>query len=583
MEQEWLTGGTAAVDGVVIEGLGDLRRAPGTRVQVACEGPVGLVVVGDCPVTQEELRAALPATRVGQWAGLTRWPGSYWVVADNGRQRFVCGDLAGSRAVYYTLRGNEAAWASQARLLEQDRRLTPDLPLVAARLTVGEHHWPHRTPYEQIRVVPGGFGLLLAPEAPPQLVDVNGVDPVDELREGAVRFGQALTNAVQHRVRVSGGAVGADLSGGLDSSAAVVLAADAGTVHAVTYTDGYTSGEDMAFASRIAEHTGARHTVATGGDEQLPFGFPAGQPSEAEPVLAAAMYAMDAAYLRPVQGLPLHLTGHGGDIVLDASSSCWVRLLQDGHRREAHRQVAAFARLRNTAPGPYWKALKHAADLGRSGALERAAETLEHGPVTPQTTVAGWSWCRLGAGASWLTADGRHQVAALLRQAAGDQQPELADEFDQWAALRSVGTSARGWAPYGHALGIRPVYPYLDNQVVRAAFGVPALARRGLVAYKPLLRAALPELPDWLTSRRSKGSFTAQRIAGLARHRDRLDELTASSPLAAAGLIDPAAVRTSLAQTARGQSATVIADLHQLIVTCWWLSGQTTRREVAAC
>lgn len=78
------------------------------------------------------------------------------------------------------------------------------------------------------------------------------------------------------------------------------------------------------------------------------------------------MYAMDDAYLRPVRGLPLHLTGHGGDVVLDASGACWVRLLQDGRRREAHRQVVAYARLRNTAPGPYWKALKQAATLGRS-------------------------------------------------------------------------------------------------------------------------------------------------------------------------------------------------------------------------
>ncbi|MFJ1885884.1 asparagine synthase-related protein [Streptomyces sp. NPDC088137] len=49
-------------------------------------------------------------------------------------------------------------------------------------------------------------------------------------------FGQALTEAVQHRVRAADGVVGADLSGGLDSSTAVVLAADAGTVHAVTCT-----------------------------------------------------------------------------------------------------------------------------------------------------------------------------------------------------------------------------------------------------------------------------------------------------------------------------------------------------------
>ncbi|MFB7955838.1 asparagine synthase-related protein [Streptomyces sp. NPDC056045] len=551
------------------------------RTRAVCEGPVALAVMGDCPVTEHELRSMLPAVRAGRWAELTCWPGSYWVVADSGRQRFVCGDLAGIRAVYYTPRQKEAVWASEPGLLGCP--LVPDAPLLAARITAGEQHWPHCTPYEQIRIVPGGSGLLLAPGAPPQLVDIRCVEPVDDLREGAERFGRALTDAVQHRVRAAAGAVGADLSGGLDSSAAVVLAADAGTVHAVTYTDIYTSGEDMAFAARVAEHTGTRHTVATGSDEQLPFGFPAGQPTGAEPVLEAAMYAMDTAYLHPVRGLPLHLTGHGGDIVLDASSSCWVRLLQDGRRREAHRQAVAFARLRNTAPGPYWKALKQATDLGRAGSLERAAGALERRPIVPEAATGSWSWCRLGAGASWLTAEGRYQVAALLRQAARNRQPEYADEFDQWAALRSIGASARGWAPYAETLGIRPAYPYLDNDVVRAAFAVPALARRSLATYKPLLRAALPGLPDWLTSRRSKGSFTAQRIAGLARHQRRLDELIASSPLAAGGLIDPVAVRAALAQAARGQNATVIADLHQLIVTCWWLTGQTARKEVTAC
>ncbi|MFC8536789.1 asparagine synthase-related protein [Streptomyces sp. NPDC057249] len=581
MEREWMTGGTAAGDGIEIEGLGGVRRARAARVRVACEGSVALAVVGDSPVTEQELRGVLPAVRAGRWAELTRWPGSYWVAASDGRQHFVCGDLAGIRAVYYTPRQEEAAWASEPGLLGCP--LMPDLPLLAARLAAGEQHWPHRSPYEQIRMVPGGSGLLLVPGAPPQLVDIADITPVDELRGGAERFGHVLTDAVQHRVRATGGAVGADLSGGLDSSAAVVLAAGVGTVHAVTYTDGYTSGEDMAFAARVAGHTGARHTVATGSDEQLPFGFPPGQPTGTEPVLEAAMYATDTAYLHPVRGMPLHLTGHGGDIVLDASSSCWVRLLQDGRRREAHRQVVAFARLRNTAPGPYWKSLKQAADLGRAGSLVRAAEALERGPIVPEPAVGGWSWCRLGAAASWLTAGGRHQVAALLRQAARDRQPQYADEFDQWAALRSVGASARGWTPYAETLGIRPVYPYLDNGVVRTAFAVPALARRALVTYKPLLRAALPQLPDWLTSRRSKGSFTAQRIAGLARHQGLLDELIAVSPLAADGLIDPAAVRAGLAQAARGQSATLIADLHHLIVTCWWLSGQTAGREVAAC
>ncbi|CAL9410591.1 hypothetical protein SUDANB145_01648 [Streptomyces sp. enrichment culture] len=550
-------------------------------MRMVADARARLAVLGDCGAGDRELAGALTAAADGRWAELTRWPGSYWAVAETAGQRFVCGDLAGVRALYHTPHGDEqVAWATQARLLE--RPLVPDLPLLAARLAVGEHHWPHRTPYEKIQLVPGGFGLLLTPGAPPQLVDITGAPLVDDLGEGAAQFGQALAEAVRRPVRAAGSEVGADLSGGLDSSATVLLAAEAGQVHAVTYTDGYTSGEDASFAARVAGHARIRHTVAEGDGQQLPFTFPTDGARGDGPVFAAANWAMDAAYLAPVAGLPLQLTGHGGDVVLDASPACWVRLLQDGRRREAHRQVVAFARLRNTAPGPYFKTLKDAASTGRRGSLEHASEVLKRGPLAPSITASGWSWCRLGAGASWLTEAGRHQVATLLRQAAhNQQQPEQADVFDQWAALRAMGASARGWAPHGQALNVRPAYPYLDNQVVRAAFAIPALARRGLVTYKPLLRAALPHLPDWLVSRRSKGSFTAQRIAGLARHHNRLDELIVSSPLVGTGLIDPAAVRVALGQAARGQNATAIADLHQLLVTCWWLSGHQAVLEAA--
>ncbi|QID39816.1 hypothetical protein G3260_006769 [Streptomyces albus] len=129
-----MTGGSAAVDAVAIDGLGDVHRAPGTRVQAVAEGPAALAVVGDCPVTEQELHAALAAVRAGHWGELTRWPGSYWVVASDGRQRFVCGDLAGIRAVLHAARRRRAAWATEARLL--GRPLVPDLPWLAARLTV---------------------------------------------------------------------------------------------------------------------------------------------------------------------------------------------------------------------------------------------------------------------------------------------------------------------------------------------------------------------------------------------------------------------------------------------------------------
>jgi len=584
MTAEWMASSTMARlgDGELVAGFKGVRHCGGGLVRVAADARARLAVLGDCGADESELAGALAAVAAGRWGEVTRWPGSYWVLAENRRHRFVCGDMAGVRAVYYTTRlGQGTVWATQPRLLEDQQRLAVDLPFLAARLVAGEHHWPRRTPYQHVRQVPSGYGLLLADGALPQLVDVAGIEPCAELKDGVERFGTVLSEAVQRRVRAADGTVGADLSGGLDSSTAVVLASEAGAVHAVTYTDGYTSAEDASYAARVAEYARAKHTIARGDDRELPFSPCLRGADPCEPVFAMANWAMDALYLAPVAGLPLHLTGHGGDVVLDASTACWVRLLQDGRRREAHRQAVAFARLRNTAPGPYWKSMTEAADLGRRGALERAAAALESSPFARDAAAGGWSWCRLGTAASWLTDQGRRHVASLLRQAADDQQPEHADVFDDWAALRAMGASARGWAPYAQALRIRPAYPYLDNQVVRAAFSIPALARRGYLTYKPLLRAALPQLPGWLSSRRSKGSFTAQRIAGLARHRLQLDELIVSSPLAQSDLIDPAAVRAALAQAARGQSAAGIAELHQFIVTSWWLTGQAPTLETA--
>ncbi|MER7951949.1 asparagine synthase-related protein [Streptomyces sp. NPDC096079] len=578
MEEQWLAAGpTAESSGIGVAGLDGVRTGAGARVRGAAEGAAAVAVIGDCPVGEKELHGALAAVRAGRWEELTGWPGSYWVIAGNERERFVCGDLAGRRPIYYTVDGT---WTTSLRRI--GKPLTADLTLAAARIVAGSDHWPGRSPYEQISVVPGGCGLLLRTGQAPQLVDVAAIKPVEDLQSGAARFGSALTEAVQYRVSAAGATVGADLSGGLDSSAAVVLASQVGRVHAVTYTDGYTSAEDASFAARIAEHSDIEHTIAHGTDEDLPFSFPVGQPTGLEPAMGAALFDMDRTYLAPVAGRPLHLTGHGGDVVLDATSSIWVRLLQDGERRAAHRQVVAFARLRNMAPGPFWKSLRETAALGRTGVLGRAVEQLEKKPARPAQDAMGWSWCRLGAAASWLTPDARTQVAALLRQAAADtSQPERADEFDQWSALRFTGAAARAWEPYADALGVRPVYPYLDNTVVRAAFAVPPAARRGLYTFKPLLSAALPDLPDWLLGRRSKGSFTAQRVVAFQRHRARLGDLLTVSPLITAGLFDHAAVTGTLDQLGQGRTPIGAADMHQMLTASWWLTGTHTPAEAS--
>ncbi|MFF8769102.1 asparagine synthase-related protein [Kitasatospora sp. NPDC015120] len=566
-----------------MDGDGRGRFGAGVAVRGVGDGRGRLTVAGDCGADTAQLRAGLGAAAEGRWSDLTRWPGSYWVLAEQaGGDRFVCGDLAGVRGIWHGRDRREGVvWSSDPGALAARVGASVDLEVLAAHLAVGEHHWPSRSQWAGVRRVPPGWGLLLT-GGTARLVDVRGIEPAADPVAGASRLGEALTTAVQRRVRAAGGSVGADLSGGLDSAAAVLLAAQVGPVRAVTYTDAWTSAEDTFYAVRVAQHAGIEHTIARGGPGELPFGLD-GAPPTVEPAPAVINLALDRCYLEPVAGLPLHLTGHGGDVVLDSSAACWVGQVQRGAVREARRAAVDFARLRNLGPGPYWRSLRRAAGTTPERAAAEVTARLRAG--TPASRGIGWAWCRPGPGAGWLTEQGRHAVADLLDGAWFDPlYGTFADEVDQWAALRAAGDDARACAPLYEAIGIRPVHPFLDNEVVRAAFAIEPSARRGTYTYKPVLAAAV-DLPDWLIGRRSKGSFTAQRIQGLARHRRALEELVAGSALVTEGLVDAARVRAALADAATGRSAEPIADLHHLVVTCRWLRGPVAapERAVAGC
>jgi asparagine synthase (glutamine-hydrolysing) len=133
------------------------------------------------------------------------------------------------------------------------------------------------------------------------------------------------------------------------------------------------------------------------------------------------------------------------------------------------------------------------------------------------------------------------------------------------------GAAARHEATLYAPLGIRPVFSFLDNTVVRACFAIPAHERHRSGEYKPLLAAAMPELPTWLTGRRSKGSFGPVLLSGLRAHRSALDQLILSSPLVEAGLVDASRVSADLHRAAAGDATAPCAALQQFLTACQWL------------
>ncbi|MFE4535807.1 asparagine synthase-related protein [Streptomyces scopuliridis] len=572
MEDVWVAGGAGLVPvpgAVAVEASQAVWHGAGTPVRVVADAGVFLAVAGDCRVSQGELRAGLEAVRAGRWTDLTRWPGSYWVVAQSADRTFVAGDLAGVRGLFVAQTSRGLAWASRAQTLAGALGTGPDLGLLAAQIVAGDDHWPERSLFERVRVVPGGYGLLVTAGAY-ELVDVRGLGGERTFREGAEPVGAALWEAIEGYAAADE-QVSADLSGGLDSSTVVLTAAERRPVRAVTYGGPLSDQEDLLFAARVAELAGAEHIVSEGGPQTWHF---SARPQAATygPVLSAATAGLDADYLAPAAGFSsVHLTGHGGDVVLESSSAAFVALVQRGEHRRAKEQVTAWARRRNCAPGPVWRAVREAARPGWRGvALDCAATSVRAGraAVAPQV----WGWCRIGPAVSWLTPRGRATVARLLAESADAHPAVDAGEWEDWAALRFNGQTARDEMPLYTALRVRPVHPFLDSTVVRACLSIPAHERRKTGMYKPLLAAARPDLPLWLTGRRSKGNFTPLLIAGMRTNRHMLAQMILSSPLTESGLIDPGEVTGALNTAASGDARAPLAALDQFFAASWWLS-----------
>ncbi|MFJ4342984.1 asparagine synthase-related protein [Streptomyces sp. NPDC088915] len=585
MKEEWITGGASSPRwsaGQHTAGMPGVTMGPGCRSRVLADEGVRVAFVGDFLLEAGHEQALLRAAAAGRWAELTYLPGSYWVIAQSATHTFVCGDLSGFRSVFHTTRGPQTIWSTSARRLAQHIEAEPDLAMLAARLVAGPEHWPDRTVYEDVRAVPPGFGLLLDGSGT-ELVDVHGIVPTATLAQGAPAFAQALERSVSWRVRqVAGGPVGADVSGGLDSSTLAILAARDGEVRAVTYADDYTSGEDLLFARRVAAHIDTDLHVGAGGREHLPFGWTAAQPLTDQPAAVSLTTAQQALYLGPAAGLPLHFTGTGGDVVLDSCSAAWIGMVQLGERRAARRQVTGWARARNRSPRELWSAVTEAAGSGHADALRAAARRTARGDFDSRRSGV-WSWCHLGQSGRWLTAEGRERVSALLLQAAATTDADArADLTEQRFSLRLIGADARDTVPLTAPWNIHQVHPFLDNEVVRAAFAIAPPERHGVTSFKPLLPAALPYLPAWLTGRTSKGSFTRQLTAGMIHHRAALSETIRSSALTAAGLLDAELALAALAAV-DGTQAGSLYDLQRLAMTCQWLAAGEHRPLEAAC
>ncbi|MEV8060947.1 asparagine synthase-related protein [Streptomyces antimycoticus] len=293
------------------------------QVRTVTQPEARVTIVGDCFATTGQLAAAPSLAAAGRWRELTRWPGSYLVMARVWATTAVFGDLAGLYPVYYHHHAGGVRWAAAAAPLAAANGHKPDPTMAAAAMVFPQPGlFPGRSLFAGVTRVPPGC-LLLLDQDRATVERYEGEAAPLPLAEAAGQLGQTLGEAVSARLAAHRQA-SFDLAG-LDSSTLACLGArerPVTAVTAVTFTDERLRNDDLAYATRTAAAVpGLTHHVVVGGphtDYYTGIAENGGGPVTDAPNAYVVTAAMKDAALEAVHehGSTLHFTGAAGDTVL---------------------------------------------------------------------------------------------------------------------------------------------------------------------------------------------------------------------------------------------------------------------------
>lgn len=565
----------------------DAPRLVGTSppsVRSVADRGLRLAVVGDCYASHAELRSGLCAIRAEDWRGLTRWPGSYWVIARRGPWTTILSDVCGSRPVYYTHHHGRLRWATRTRPLAELTKAALDDAALIAQLTCPTiaEATEDRTTYAGIHRLPGGHALV-TDGVTLRVTPYEPETPTATFTEAAAALRAALGTAVYCRATTVK-QLSADVSGGLDSTSLALLAEPhvQSSFLGITRLDSTSDNDDSYYARRCAAEAPRMRHVVTPGDDARMFDQLDAAPDTDQPLSDAARWAITASYRQLLRehGSHLHLTGSGGDTLLEAAPYHLAEAYRTQPRRVFRAQAVAFAQLRQLAP----RAVARAA---RTQARTTYRDALLH--LADQVSTPAWSrrrrgaaeriaWCGTVGFAAWLTSPARRTLAEHLRAHA--EQAYLSVPLAThraWSELREFGTYQAELTQQLDHDGLATHTPYLDNEVVRACMALPVSHRHRPGTQKPLLGAALHGLvPEFLLARTTKGAYDGNAYSGLRRNAARLRTLLTESRLVERGIVDPAPVRSDLDRLTVGAPGPVAA-LERLVSMELWLSRNHAR------
>jgi asparagine synthase (glutamine-hydrolysing) len=269
-----------------------------------------------------------------------------------------------------------------------------------------------------------------------------------------------------------------------------------------------------------------------------------------EPADIAVSSALIRWWMRRValRGSDPHLRGGGGDGVLLAVPTYLGDLATSRRLRDLWRHTNGWARLRHQAPQSLVRAAVRLRRTDYHQAARDLTTRLDLGTAPSTDWARRIAWLGHSAVSEWMTPEARGMVASRLRQHADEHAlPVVPGNFGigdaaAWLSLSAYSRWHRFYTDLAADQGVNHQTPYLDDDVIRACWSVPAWQRTTPDQVKPLLQKAVGVLvPSVLVNRRTKGDYTASSYRGLQRNSRFLVDLFTNSRLGDLRLIDEAA------------------------------------------
>jgi asparagine synthase (glutamine-hydrolysing) len=503
-----------------------------------------------------------PARIVGDFA---------YVIWDGARQRLFCArDPLGVKPLYYHLDAKRFVCASelQALLLEPEFSTEPNEGM-AAEIMCGRVLDPEETLFRDIlQVVPGNYLTVDSDQVRKRRY--WSLNSAREIRystdqEYAAHFRELFSEAVRCRLRHPGTGIAAQLSGGLDSSSVVAMAAwlkrertvDSAPFETFSLISPEPKDDERAYIEAVVRKWQLRATLLGPGPFSIPNAI-----EQTRRFSDIADFPNDTAITSLYQGISdkqyrVMLTGMGGDELFWGRQEFYADAVRGLRVGSIVRRYRDDRRMKALNPGTFSASKK----LFRFGVAPMIPKSLKRAVRT---------FVRSANFPAWLEPDfvRRTNLAARLSGEYWRERSEPLKPNEQALPL-GIAFVLGKIEQLGARHGIEVRHPLYDRRVVEFANAIPDEQRRNGTGQRHVMRQGMAGLlPSEIQHRVDKASFDWSFSAAIAD--EEFGRVLESPRIAAAGWIDGRKVRTEWEAFRAGNSEDKTQFFTTAAVELWY-------------